>query len=89
VKGQKRMQKTLKEIRQAMGYSVRGFAELIGYQASSYQHYESGRRTLTQPVLIAAQNAYTRDRQFFEHMLPARVDEISLQQFPNGIVSEL
>lgn len=66
---------TLKNIRLEMGYTVRGFAELLGFDNhSTYQHYESGRRPMPQHVLEDAKAAHARDRRFFNTELPASVD---------------
>ena len=70
------MPNSLKEIRLKMGYSVRGFAQLLGYKASTYQHYESGLRTVTSQVIADAKSAYQRDRAFFTKELPQRIAKV-------------
>ena len=76
----------LKKIRIQMGYSVRGFAELLGFGGnhSTYQCYEDGRRALPVEVLQAAQAAYRRDRNFFTNELPKHIDDAT----PNGCPNE-
>lgn len=80
---------TLKDIRLQLGYSVRGFAELLGFEChATYQHYESGRRPAPEQVLIDAQAALSRDIAFFDE-LPIRVDALSKKEAPAGYLSEL
>jgi transcriptional regulator with XRE-family HTH domain len=74
----KRVQKELLKIRLKMGYSIRVFAKLLGYAASTYEHYENGRRTLTPEVLEAARSALKRDQRFFNVDLPARMDAVPM-----------
>ena len=83
------MHKELKKIRIKMNYSVRGFAELLGLNAATYQGYEYNRRATPPQVIEEARAAYKRDRNFFKHELPKRVDAIASKEFPLGIVSEV
>ena len=68
---------TLREIRTAMKYSIREFAALLGFKNhSTYQHYESGIRPMPPGLMSYAQDAYKRDRRFFEHELPERISQV-------------
>lgn len=72
-----------KAIRLKMGYSIRGFAELIGCNASTYQCYDEGRRKTPESVCAAAQDAYRRDRYFFNKHLPESIDRETKNGVPN------
>lgn len=73
-----------------MGYSVRGFAELLGFDChSTYQHYESGRRPAPAQVIEDAKAALERDQRFFSQEMPQRIEEISKKEAPFGYLSEI
>ena len=67
----------VRKIRYSMGYTVRDFAELLGYrdtQFSTYQGYDAGTSPTPKHVLNEARAAQKRDKRFFKTM-GSRVDE--------------
>lgn len=78
----------LRKIRETLGYTVRDFAELLGFgdKFSTYQCYETGRRKAPDSVLKEARAALKRDQQFFKKDLPRRIDEFSKNGVPNEAV---
>lgn len=76
---------SIKEIRQKLGYSIRGFAILLGIKPATYQCYDEGRRMTPTSVLKSAEEAYRRDRAFFRQ-LPRRVDENQKTAVPNEAI---
>lgn len=82
------MRSELREIRETLGYTVRDFAELLGFgeRYYTYHGYETGRRKTPDYVLKEAQAALKRDQQFFQKDLPRRVNEFSKKGVPNEAV---
>ena len=80
------MHSKLRKIRIEMRYSIRDFAELIGFgrKHSTYQCYEEGKRSVPHAVIQEAQAAYQRDRIFFTKEMPQRIDAAT----PNGCSNE-
>jgi transcriptional regulator with XRE-family HTH domain len=76
----------LVEIQREMGFSLRDMSQILGLKKSTYQGYTTGRRAVPRQVMLEAEIAMERNRDFWRG-LPDRVDSRIKDDFPAGIPS--
>ena len=76
------MRRTLKEIREELGFSFRDMADTLYLTKATYQGYETGRRPAPREVLASALQSLRRNKAFWRN-LPKRVDDHQIGNVPN------